>query len=73
MKKYRYGTLLRKIRLSKGLTQAQIAERIGEGQSYISKYENGEQRLDLLELEKICSSMGINLIDFVREYVEGGS
>uniref|UniRef100_UPI0011A97885 helix-turn-helix domain-containing protein n=1 Tax=Pseudomonas sp. DE0010 TaxID=2584951 RepID=UPI0011A97885 len=66
------GTLLRKIRLSKGLTQSQIAERIGERQSYISKYENGEQRLDLLELESICSSMDVNLIDFVRDYVEGG-
>ncbi|WP_045122281.1 helix-turn-helix domain-containing protein [Pseudomonas fluorescens] len=70
MKKYRYGTLLRKIRLSKGLTQAQVAERIGEGQSYVSKYENGEQRLDLLELEKICISMDVKLIDFVRDYVE---
>lgn len=70
MKKYRYGTLLRKIRLSKGLTQAQVAERIGEGQSYVSKYENGEQRLDLLELERICISMGVKLIDFVRDYVE---
>jgi len=70
MKKYRYGTLLRKIRLSKGLTQAQVAERIGEGQSYVSKYENGEQRLDLVELEMICISLDIKLIDFVRDYVE---
>lgn len=71
MKKYRYGILLRKIRLAEGLTQAQVAERINETQSYVSKYENGEQRLDLLELEAICKALGVSLIDFIRVYLEG--
>lgn len=71
MKKYRYGILLRSARLRAGLTQVQVAERISESQSYVSKYENGEQRLDLAELETVCNAINIGLIDFVREYLEG--
>lgn len=53
-----------------GLTQAEIAKRIAQTQSYVSKYEQGEQRLDLLELEVICDAVGIPLLDFVRRFVE---
>lgn len=70
MKNYRYGILLRQVRLEAGLTQAQVATRIGEAQSYVSKYENGEQRLDLTELEDICKATGISLMEFVRRYLE---
>jgi len=70
MKNFKYGNLLRRIRLESGLTQAQVASRIGEPQSYVSKYENGEQRLDLFELEQICSAIGVSLMDFVRLYLE---
>ncbi len=66
----KYHSILRQIRLQSGLTQAQIAQRIGETQSYVSKYENGEQRLDLYELEKICDAIGIPLLDFIRMYLE---
>lgn len=70
MKKYTYNLLLRQVRLEAGLTQIQVAERINEPQSYVSKYENGEQRLDLAELEAICNAADIPLIDFVRRYLE---
>lgn len=42
-----------------------LAERLGEPQSFVSKYEIGERRLDVLELEQVCKSCGITLIDFV--------
>ncbi|SEE73411.1 helix-turn-helix domain-containing protein [Pseudomonas anguilliseptica] len=70
MKKYRYGIILRSARLRAGVTQAHVAELIGESQSYVSKYENGEQRLDLLELEAICVAIDVDLLDFIREYLE---
>ncbi|HBO9554064.1 TPA: helix-turn-helix transcriptional regulator, partial [Pseudomonas aeruginosa] len=53
-----------------GITQAQLAERINETQSFVSKYESGEQRLDLYELEKICDAIGVPLMDFIRKYLE---
>jgi transcriptional regulator with XRE-family HTH domain len=50
----KFLNLLKQIRLQAGLTQSQLAEKLGESQSYVSKYESGEQRLDLFEIEKIC-------------------
>lgn len=66
----RYHITLRRIRLRSGLTQAQVADLVGESQSYVSKYENGEQRLDLYEIEKICNSMDVSLLEFIRMYCE---
>ncbi len=70
MKKHRVATLLRQIRLEARLTQAQLAEKIGQTQSYVSKYEHGEQRLDLIELEAVCDAAGISLLSFVERYLE---
>ncbi len=70
MKKVRLADLLRQIRLDANLTQLQLAEKIGQTQSYVSKYENGEQRLDLIELEVVCKAVGISLTDFVERYLE---
>lgn len=71
MKKSRLANLLRQIRLDANLTQLQLAEKIGQTQSYVSKYENGEQRLDLIELEAVCKAAGIPLTNFVERYLEG--
>lgn len=71
MKKRYLAALLRQVRLDAALTQAQVAERIGETQSYVSKYENGEQRLDLIELEAVCKAVNISLSQFVERYLEG--
>lgn len=67
---HRYHLILRQYRLESGLTQAQLAERINETQSFVSKYESGEQRLDLYELEKICDAIGVSLMDFIGKYLE---
>jgi transcriptional regulator with XRE-family HTH domain len=70
MKKNRLAALLRQVRLDVNLTQSQLAEKIGQTQSYISKYEHGEQRLDLIELESVCKAVGISLSYFVERYLE---
>lgn len=70
MKKSNLAALLRQVRTSANLTQSQLAEKIGQTQSYVSKYENGEQRLDLIELELVCKAVGISLTDFVERYLE---
>jgi transcriptional regulator with XRE-family HTH domain len=70
MKKVRLASLLRQVRLEANLTQLQLAENIGQTQSYVSKYESGEQRLDLIELEAVCKAASISLIDFVERYLE---
>lgn len=70
MKKRQLTALLRQVRLDADLTQADLASRLGQTQSYVSKYESGEQRLDLMELETICNAVGIPLKKFIERYLE---
>lgn len=62
--------LLRQIRLGKGLRQEDLARLLGKPQSFVSNYERGERRLDLLEIRQICEVVGISLSDFVRRFEE---
>lgn len=64
----RLVALLRQIRLDAGLTQVDLAKRLREPQAFVSRYETGERRLDLLELRQVCRAVGISLKDFVREF-----
>lgn len=59
--------VLRQIRRDADLRQVELAERLGEPQSFVSKYENGERRLDILEVRVICQAVGITLDDFARK------
>ncbi len=55
---------LREVRLEAGLKQAELAKRLGKPQSFVSKYESGERRLDLLDLEDVCAAIGLPVSDF---------
>lgn len=59
-------SLLRQVRQEAGLRQQDLADCIGELQSFVSKYESGERRLDVLELRQICIALGIPLENFVQ-------
>lgn len=61
--------LLRQVRLEAGLRQTDVAEKLGKPQSFVSNYESGERRLDLLELLTICEALGIPLIEFVTRFM----
>jgi transcriptional regulator with XRE-family HTH domain len=50
--------LLREARLAAGLTQGEVAERLGRPQSFVSKVESGERRLDVLEFCDLCAAVG---------------
>lgn len=45
---------LRKARIEEGLTQQQVANKLGKPQSYVSKIESGERRLDVVEIKKFA-------------------
>lgn len=57
---------LKQTRLDAQLTQSDLARRLGKPQSYVSKYESGERRLDVIELEEVCVAIGESLGDFVK-------
>lgn len=50
-----------------GLTQKELAASLGKPQSFISKYETGERRIDVIELIDICRQLNINFIDLLQE------
>lgn len=58
--------LLREMRVESGLTQVDLAARIERDQTFVSKYESGQRRLDALELREICRAIGITLEEFAR-------
>ena len=56
-------------RKSKQLTQLQLAQRLGVPQSFISKIESGERRIDIVEFILISKAMGIDAVRFVKRLV----
>lgn len=50
--------LLRQSREDAGLTQVEVAERLDVPQSFVSKYESGERRLDVIELRHVAEAIG---------------
>ncbi|HOW17502.1 MAG TPA: helix-turn-helix transcriptional regulator [Phycisphaerae bacterium] len=58
--------LLRQIRTDAGLRQEDLARKLGQPQSFVSKYECGERHLDMLEVRRICAVLGVSLGEFVR-------
>ena len=59
-------TLLREARQNAGFNQTELAEKLGRPQSFVSKYESGERRLDIIELLEVCRAMDISLSSFVK-------
>ncbi|MDP1588716.1 MAG: helix-turn-helix transcriptional regulator, partial [Prosthecobacter sp.] len=62
-----FRDLLRELRTEKGLTQVQLSETLGMPQSFVSKYETGERRLDVIEVREVCQSLGTTLAAFAKK------
>jgi transcriptional regulator with XRE-family HTH domain len=54
-------TLLRQLRREAGLTQVDVAKRLDVARSFVSKYESGERRLDVIELRHVAEAIGTTL------------
>ena len=66
-----YAVFLRTLRAARrdnGLTQVDIAARLGETQSFVSKCERGERRIDVAELLVFCRALGVSLPAFIRQF-----
>jgi transcriptional regulator with XRE-family HTH domain len=60
--------LLVNARKNSGLTQADIAARLKRPQSFVSKYERGERRLDLVEFFEVSIALEIDPIRFLQKF-----
>ena len=61
--------LLKTLRVETGITQMEMAERLGKPQSYVSKYESGERKLDFVDVIEICEALGISPANFISRYM----
>jgi transcriptional regulator with XRE-family HTH domain len=61
--------LLRELRTSREITQLELAERLGRPQSYVSKYEIGERRLDFVETYRVCEALGTSIETFSASFL----
>lgn len=57
---------LRELRLERGLNQTQLAERLGVWQEWVSRYEVGERRLDIVELIDIAKALEVPLTEILK-------
>ena len=62
--------LLKEARSSAGLTQVQLAEKLGQSQSFVSKMEVGDRRLDAVQLRTVCLALGTTLPALVARWEE---
>lgn len=62
-----FAKLLRAAREEAGFTQDEVAARLKTTQTFISKCERGERRLDVIELCSWCEALGIPASQFVAE------
>ena len=63
----RFRKALREARTSAGVTQAELADRLGWNQTQISKCERGERRLDIVETRRWCLALGVGFESFVAD------
>ena len=54
-------------RRGSGLSQEALAVRLGKPQSFVSKYERGERRLDVVEFLHLCDSLGVDAVSVLEK------
>ena len=59
-RRVRLQNLLADHRRSAGLTQADLAGRLSRPQSFVSKYETGERRLDVIEFLEVTKALAVD-------------
>jgi transcriptional regulator with XRE-family HTH domain len=65
-----YGRLrawLISARHARSITQSELAARLGRPQSFVSKYERGERRLDFVEVLEITRALDADGCDLAKE------
>jgi transcriptional regulator with XRE-family HTH domain len=58
-------SVLRQIRQTQGVRQTELAAKLGKPQSFVSKYESLERRLNFEEVELVCQALEITMTEFI--------
>ena len=63
----RFRSSLVEVRKSRNLTQVELAARLQRPQSFVSKYERGERRLDVIEFLEVARALDIDPAGFLND------
>ncbi|RUU88907.1 XRE family transcriptional regulator [Mesorhizobium sp. M7A.F.Ca.MR.176.00.0.0] len=63
--------LLVQARKDTGVTQVELGKRLGQRQTFVSKFELGERRLDVAEFIAVSRAIGADPYDIIREAESG--
>jgi transcriptional regulator with XRE-family HTH domain len=58
---------LKQARLAAGLRQVDVAQQLAKPQSYIAKIENGERKMDFIEVLDLCVAIGLDPCELSNE------
>ena len=61
----RFRLLLVEARQTAQLTQVGLAKKLARPQSYVSKYERGERRLDVVEFLDVAQALNVDPLEFI--------
>lgn len=59
---------LQQARADAGMTQAQVAARMRRPQSFVSKIENGERHINVVEFIQLCRAIGVAPSDVMAQF-----
>lgn len=62
--------VLKAARKRVGVSQVDLAERLGNTQTFVSKCERGERRIDAVELVEFAEALGVEPLGLLGEYLE---
>jgi transcriptional regulator with XRE-family HTH domain len=62
------GAVLAAARRRAGLTQQELAKQLGKPQSFVSEYERGQRRVDVIEFVVISNTLGIRAVDLFSDF-----
>ena len=62
----RFCDLLIEARKKSGLSQEDVAEKLGRPQSYVSKCESGTRRMDVIEFVEVMKAIGADPAAFLK-------
>lgn len=57
-------------RTAADITQVELAKRLGKPQSFVSKVERGERRLDVIEFCQVAEALGKDPAHLLRQFVK---
>jgi transcriptional regulator with XRE-family HTH domain len=68
----RFREALVEARKAKGLSQAALADKLERLQTFVSKYERGERRLDVIEFLDVAAALGLDPKKVLRRIAKDG-